>query len=69
MKLYIAIAVLLFSYSTYVYCYRTDDATIKIGDKVVVPVGDKEVNGTVVFVGEYLKYRSTISDRANEVYH
>ena len=37
------------------YHYKTEDATIKIGDEVLVPVGDKETTGTVVSVGQYLR--------------
>ena len=40
-------------HSERVYHYTTDDMTIKIGDTVIVPVGDKEATGTVVSVGQY----------------
>ena len=37
------------------YSYRTEDTTIKVGDLVLVPVGDKETTGTVVSVGQYMR--------------
>lgn len=37
------------------YYYRTDDPTIRIGDEVLVPAGDKETTGTVVAVGQYMR--------------
>ncbi|MDO4563724.1 MAG: hypothetical protein Q4C12_07830 [Clostridia bacterium] len=37
------------------YHYITGDTTIKIGDKVIVPVGDKEAEGTVISVGQYAR--------------
>lgn len=37
------------------YSYRTEDPTIKVGDEVLVPVGDKETIGTVVSVGQYMR--------------
>ncbi|MDO4343351.1 MAG: hypothetical protein Q4C50_00975 [Eubacteriales bacterium] len=37
------------------YSYRTEDPTIKVGDEVLVPVGDKETNGIVVSVGQYMR--------------
>lgn len=42
-------------FSNYPYSYRTEDETIKIGDTVVVPVGNDgdEMNGKVVSVGQY----------------
>lgn len=42
-----------FPHSERVYHYRIGDLTIKIGDNVIVPVGDKEAAGTVVSVGQY----------------
>lgn len=43
-------------FSSRQYNFRTEDETIQIGDKVVVPVGkdDKETEGTVVSVGQYM---------------
>ncbi len=37
--------------------YRTDDMSICVGDKVIVPLGNenKETSGYVVFVGDYLR--------------
>ena len=37
--------------------YRTDDRSICVGDKVIVPLGkdNKETSGYVVFVGDYLR--------------
>ena len=43
-----------FSHSARPYNYRTDDCSIKIGDKVIVPVGDSEAVGTIVSVGQFL---------------
>ena len=37
------------------YNYKTDDPTIKLGDQVLVPVGDSEAVGTVVSVGQFLR--------------
>ncbi|MCC8073117.1 MAG: hypothetical protein LIO62_03200 [Clostridiales bacterium] len=39
------------------YSFRTDDSSIKIGDTVVVPVGEdeNEMQGTVVSVGHYAR--------------
>jgi primosomal protein N' len=37
------------------YSYRTEYPTIKVGDEVLVPVGDKETIGTVVSVGQYMR--------------
>lgn len=37
------------------YSYRTEDPTIRVGDLVLVPVGDKETTGTVVSVGQYMR--------------
>lgn len=44
-----------FPFAVHPYHYRTEDTTIKIGDKVVVPTGDKETEGTVVSVGQYTR--------------
>ncbi len=44
-----------FPYSLQPYHYRTEDSTIKVGDDVVVPVGNKEAVGKVVSVGQYLR--------------
>lgn len=37
------------------YHYRTEDPTIKVGDTVLVPVGDKETTGKVVSIGQYMR--------------
>lgn len=37
------------------YHYRTDDPSIKVGDKVLVPTGDSESVGTVVSIGQYMR--------------
>ena len=39
------------------YSFRTEDATIRIGDTVIVPIGEenKETKGTVVSVGQYAR--------------
>lgn len=44
-------------HSKHPYSYRTDDPQIKVGDVVIVPVGNKgeEVSGTVVSVGQYTR--------------
>lgn len=44
-----------FPHAPHPYHYLTDDPTIKIGDRVLVPVGDKETTGTVVSVGQYMR--------------
>ena len=44
-----------FHNASHLYHYRTDDPTIKIGDTVLVPVGDKEAEGTVISVGQYTR--------------
>lgn len=36
------------------YHYLTDDSTLKIGDSVIVPVGNREARGRIVSVGQYL---------------
>lgn len=47
----------LFSNFDRPYSFRTEDNSIKIGDTVIVPVGknQKEIKGTVVSVGQYLR--------------
>lgn len=45
----------LFPHTLHPYHYRTDDPTIKVGDDVLVPVGDKETIGKVVSVGQYMR--------------
>lgn len=45
----------LFPHTLHPYHYRTDDTTIKVGDDVLVPVGDKETIGKVVSVGQYMR--------------
>lgn len=44
-----------FPHALHPYHYRTEDSTIKVGDEVLVPVGDKETTGTVVSVGQYMR--------------
>ncbi|MGM9632786.1 MAG: hypothetical protein ACI3XL_06830 [Eubacteriales bacterium] len=44
-----------FPHALHPYHYRTDDPTIKVGDEVLVPVGDKETIGKVVSVGQYMR--------------
>lgn len=44
-----------FRYAAHPYYYRIDDAAIKIGDTVLVPVGDKTAAGRVVSLGQYLR--------------
>lgn len=44
-----------FPHSSQPYHYRTEDMTIVVGDKVLVPVGDKETVGKVVSVGQYMR--------------
>jgi hypothetical protein len=44
-----------FPSASHPYHYKTDDPTIKIGDTVLVPVGDKEAVGTVISVGQYTR--------------
>ena len=47
----------MFPYATHHYHYLTDDDTINIGDKVIVPVGsdNKETVGEVVSVEKHLR--------------
>ena len=47
---------IMLPFSNRPYSYRTDDASIKIGDTVIVPVGidETEIEGKVVSVGQYL---------------
>lgn len=44
-----------FPYASHPYHYRTKDPKIKIGDTVLVPVGDKETEGTVISLGQYMR--------------
>lgn len=37
------------------YNYLTDDRSLKIGDTVIVPFGDKELEGNIVSIGRYLR--------------
>lgn len=63
-----------FPHASHPYHYKTDDSTIKIGDTVIVPVGDKETEGTVISVGQYTRQAApfpidkikTIISRAQE---
>ncbi|MDD6022394.1 MAG: hypothetical protein ACI4GA_07940 [Acutalibacteraceae bacterium] len=45
----------LLPFSSRPYSFRTEDKTIKIGDTVIVPVGEneKEMKGQVVSIGQY----------------
>ena len=54
--IYIYCGVLL-PFSSRPYAYRTEDPSLKIGDRVLVPVGaeQKEMTGTVVSVGQYTR--------------
>lgn len=47
----------LIPFSSRPYSFRTDDNSIKIGDTVIVPVGEneKEMKGRVVSIGQYLR--------------
>ena len=45
-----------FPHAVHAYHYRTEDTTLKIGDTVLVPVGDKEAKGTVISVGQYMRH-------------
>ncbi len=47
----------MFPYSQHPYHYRTDDETIQIGDKVIVPVGqdNEERVGTVVSIEKHMR--------------
>ena len=44
-----------FSPASHPYTYRTDDTSLRIGDTVLVPLRDREAEGVVVFVGQYLR--------------
>ena len=44
-----------FPHAVHPYHYRTEDTTLKIGDKVLVPVGDKEAEGTIISIGQYMR--------------
>lgn len=45
----------VFDHAVNPYNYKTDDLTIALGDKVLVPVGDTEAIGTVVSVGQFMR--------------
>lgn len=45
----------VFDHAVHPYNYKTDDLTIVLGDKVLVPVGDTEAIGTVVSVGQFMR--------------
>lgn len=47
----------LFPYTDRAYTYRTDDETIEIGNRVIVPNGEEgnKTVGTVVSKGNYLR--------------
>lgn len=53
-KIYTYCGVLL-PFSSRIYSFRTEDKSIQIGDKVIVPVGkdEKETEGKVVSIGQY----------------
>jgi hypothetical protein len=53
---YIYCGVLL-PFSSRPYSFRTEDDTMQLGDTVIVPVGkdEKEMKGTVVSIGKYLR--------------
>jgi len=44
-----------FTHASHPYHYKTNDQTIKIGDTVIVPVGDKKAEGTVISIGQYTR--------------
>ena len=44
-----------FPHAVHPYHYRTEDTTLKIGDTVLVPVGDKETEGTIISIGQYMR--------------
>lgn len=45
----------VFDGNSHPYHYRTEDETIKVGDRVVVPAGNNEAEAIVVSVGQYMK--------------
>lgn len=45
----------VFDHAVHPYNYKTDDLTIALGDKVLVPVGDTKAIGTVVSVGQFMR--------------
>ena len=53
-KMIYTICGVVFAHAMHPYNYKTDDPTIKLGDQVLIPVGDSESIGTVVFVGQFL---------------
>ncbi len=59
-----------FSGTAKVYQYRTDDTSIQVGDRVIVAVGkeQKEVEATVVSVGQYSRHTAPFDvDRAKKI--
>ncbi len=44
-------------FSEHPYSFRTDDSSLKIGDTVIVPLGEenKEMKGTIVSIGQYAR--------------
>lgn len=44
-----------FYHGTHPYHYLTDDTSLEIGSTVIVPVEDKEAEGIVISVGQYLR--------------
>ncbi len=45
----------IFPHAIHIYYYRTNDPMVKVGDTVLVPVGDKVTTGKVVSVGQYMR--------------
>lgn len=44
-----------FPHASHPYYYRAEDMSLKIGDTVIVPVGDKEAEGTIISIGQYMR--------------
>lgn len=44
-----------FPHAAHPYHYRTEITALKIGDTVLVPVGDKEAEGTIISIGQYMR--------------
>lgn len=44
-----------FPHASHPYYYRAEDMSLKIGDTVIVSVGDKEAEGTIISIGQYMR--------------